>query len=31
MLVSIGIYDYYTGGEYYEYYEDCDLFDDDGE
>ena len=31
MLVSIGIYDYYNGGEYYEYYEDCDLFDDDGE
>lgn len=31
MLVSIVINDYYTGGEYYEYYEDCDLFDDDGE
>lgn len=29
MLVSIVINDYYSGGEYYEYYEDCDIFDDD--
>ena len=31
MLVSIVINDYYTSGDYYEYFEDCDLFDDDGE